>query len=156
MTVFFFYPEKFKMYNSSRKNAWVSKNGVVFPPSEIEWVSGVWTFPGKKKTEFLSRFLGKKKSNEKIWNSTKGAVFVRFWPFFGGLPSLSWVSGLQTFPGKKKKTACFFFFPKHGKKKNEKCPKWVSEYPPNFSAEKKNTVPLVEPKRKLSNFRGYP
>ena len=143
--VFFFYPEKIEICNFLWKNEWVSKNGVFFfrccfffPLSEIEWVSDVWTFPGKKKTEFWSRFLGKKKTTKKTEIRQKVPFFTVF-DLFLEVDRLSaeWVA-CKLFLGKKK-TACFFFSKifQNTEKKNKNCPKWVSEYPPIFSAEKK-------------------
>ena len=94
----------------------------------------------KKKNNFWQE---KKKKQRKKWNSTKGAVFYRFWPFLEF--SVSQLSEWHAnFSWEKKKTACFFFFPKHGKKKTKIAQsEWVST-PQSFPGKKKKTIPLVK------------
>ena len=108
---------------------------VFFSGPEIRVSEWRVIFSWEKKTEFWEIFWEKKNNNEKNRNSTKSAIFYRFWPFFGGRPSFGWVSGLQSFPGKKKQPV--FFFQNREIKKNKNCPNRVSEYPLIFSAEKK-------------------
>ena len=122
---------------------WVSKNGVFFffptlfffsrPLKSSEWVTGKLFLGKKKKTTFDRK---KKKKQRKKWNSTKGAVFYRFWPFFGVFRlSTEWVA-CKLFLGKKK-NSLFFFFPKHGKKKTKIAQsEWVST-PQSFPGKKK-------------------
>ena len=95
----------------------------------------------KKKTEKVEKMLGKKKQPK----CEKIAKHKGFWPFFCKLSSPQTSEWLQTFPGKKKKTVCIFFFPESGKKKKQnsrKSSEWVAV---NYSGEKKNTVPLPSP-----------
>ena len=95
----------------------------------------------KKKKKTLT---GKKKKTTKKMKFDKRCRFLPFLTFFWSFPSLNWVSGMQTFPGKKKKKACFFFFPKHGKKKTKIAQsEWVST-PQSFPGKKKKTIPLVK------------
>ena len=147
---FFFNPEKFKICNFSWKNEWVSKNCVFFfsgavfffPPSEIEWVSGVWTFPGKKKKQNFYPDFWEKKKQRKNLKFDKRCRFCSFLTFFWRFAVSQLSEWLANFSWEKKKTACFFFFPKSGEKK-PKLPKSSEWVPPNLFRGKKNTVPLL-------------
>ena len=90
-------------------------------------------FSWKKKTEFWSRFLGKK-TTKKTEIRQKVPFFTVF-DLFLEVDRLSaeWVA-CKLFL--EKKNSLIFFF-QNTEKKNKKCPKWVSEYPQIFSAEKK-------------------
>ena len=56
---YFFFPEKFVFVHFQGEIEWMNENAVVFFPApgrkknsfEIEWMNGLWTFPGKKNTE---------------------------------------------------------------------------------------------------------
>ena len=69
-----------------------------FSAPKIEWMNGMWTFPGKKKHKKTHKFLGKKKQNhfllKKIGNHWKS----------------EWMTD-ELFLGKKKNTSLCFFFP---------------------------------------------
>ena len=79
---------------------------VFFSAPKIEWMNGMWTFPGKKKTQKNTHIFGKKKHNhfllKKIGNHWKS----------------EWMTD-ELFLGKKKHKLVFFFsrfFPLRGKK----------------------------------------
>ena len=93
-----------------------------------KWVSewSVNFFRKKKITNRFQNFLGK---NKKHPHFLKNTFFWPFWTFFCGNLLLWRVSGLQTFPRKKKKTKVIFFFPRLEKKKqnSSKSSEWVSD-----------------------------
>ena len=83
-----------------------------------------------------------------MWKNWKKRVFLNF---FCRCPLLRWVSGLQTFPKKKKQKKTSIFFPESEKKTKTKIPKieWVSGG--KLFQKKKNGTFAMMPKKKPDN-----
>ena len=119
---------------------WKSSFLTTFRQKSSEWVKMVFFFPALfffrplKMSEWVKCKLfqekknnkknGKKKNTSKMWKTAYFAFFDHFWPFFGDIQNFGRVSGLQTFPRKKKN--CFFFLKQEKKTKFSEF-EWVSE-----------------------------
>ena len=123
------------------KIGWVSENCFFFPAlfffcllNLSVWV-GCKLFLGKKKYSTWPNKGRKKKTTKKSGNRQKVLFFTNLHIFLKtDRYSAEWV-------------ACKLFLVSatREKKQNKKSPKWVSEYPPNFSAEKKIRYLWVTP-----------
>ena len=135
-TVFFFFGNSLTFSIFGQKSSeWVKMVYfffhccIFFRLPENEWVSEMWTFPGKKKYKKLSE---KKNTPPKLENLRKLSnlpfldLFLQIILFF----SSEWLSNFSW----KKKYNLYFF---GGKKKYKILPNRVSEWGTNFSGKKK-------------------
>ena len=136
--VFFFYTEKFVFVHFwGISNEWMKKlfffSRVVFffSAQKFEWMNGLWTFPGKEKTQKNAPKFRKKKTQPTFIKNNRSPSKIR-------------MNDRWTFPGKKKQLVFFFlrFFPLRGKKKTRFSD--LNEWMTNVHARrKKNTIPLM-------------